>query len=622
MNESATASSTYAPEAQLGRKGVAESVLTEQVKLLYANLPLSQAVALVNGVVLAVVQFSVIEARQVVIWLACLILASLGRLALGILFARTPASAHHISRWRAYFLAGAVASALVWGSTALLLYPPASVVHQVFIAFVLGGMVAGSMTLLAPVFPVFALFALLALLPILVRFIFALDDIHYAMAGMGAVFLLAMLAVGKRIHATIDQSLRLRFENRDLIAYLQDEKAHVESINADLLAAQQELRRSNEALESRVGERTEALQQLDRRKDEFLAMLSHELRNPLAPIRNSIYILSRAESGSEQARHAIEVIERQTRHVTRLVDDLLDVTRIARGKIKLRCEPVNLTELITRTIEDHSSIFKRLGVGLNSNVLSDAVYASADKTRMAQVIGNLLQNAAKFTPAAGQATVTLRVVGRWAEIRVSDTGAGISPELLPTLLFQPFMQGKRTLARTEGGIGLGLALVKGIVELHGGTVQVESAGLNKGSTFIVRLPLGSTHVARAEPGAFVHGRTPNRRVLVVDDNRDAADSLAQLVEIFGHTAEVAYDGPSAIVKARAVSPDVVLCDLGLPGMSGYDVARALRAERNDIRLIAVSGYAQPEDITKATRAGFDSHVAKPPDPETVRRMLL
>jgi signal transduction histidine kinase len=349
-------------------------------------------------------------------------------------------------------------------------------------------MVAGAMTLLAPVFPVFVLFALGALVPIIVRFVSALDEIHYAMAGMSTVFLLAMLVIGKRVHATIDQSLRLRFENRDLIAYLTSEKAHVESINADLLAIQEELRRSNEALESRVAERTEALQQADRRKDEFLAMLSHELRNPLAPIRNSVYILNQADSLSPHARHAVEVIARQIQHVTRLVDDLLDVTRIAHGKIELRREPVNLTDLVSRTVEDHSTIFETLGVILTTDLPLAPVHANVDPIRMAQVIGNLLQNAAKFTPAAGQTTVTLRVVDQFAEIRVSDTGAGISLELLP-VLFEPFVQGKATLARTESGIGLGLALVKGIIELHGGTVQVETGGLDKGSTFIVRVPL-------------------------------------------------------------------------------------------------------------------------------------
>jgi signal transduction histidine kinase len=621
MKESNIALPGDATEARFGRTGIAESVLAEQVKLLYANLPVSQVVALVNGVVLAIVQSSVIEARQVLSWLACLAVATIGRGLLGFRFARSAASVENIARWRVYFLAGAAASALVWGAAALVLYPPESVVHQVFLVFVLGGMVAGSMTLLAPVFPVFVVFALIALVPIIVRFVFAFDDIHYAMAGMGAVFLFAMLAIGKRIHATIDQSLRLRFENRDLIAYLTNEKAQVDSINASLLATQEELRKSNEALETRVGERTAALQELDRRKDEFLAMLSHELRNPLAPIRNSTYILNRVDAGGEQARHAIEVIERQTRHITRLVDDLLDLTRIARGKIKLRCERLNLTDLIARTVEDHSSIFKRLGVALTADLPPAAVHTNADETRMAQVIGNLLQNAAKFTPEAGQATIALRVVGSCAEIRVSDTGAGIDTELFP-VLFHPFIQGSRTLARTEGGLGLGLALVKGITELHGGTVHVESGGPNRGSTFIVRLPLAVSDAQHDDPGAFVYGKTSSRRVLVVDDNRDAADSLAQLVEMFGHSVAVAYDGPSAIVKAHDVSPDVVLCDLGLPGMSGYDVARKLRAERNDIRLIAVSGYAQTEDITKATRAGFDGHVAKPPDPETVRGLLL
>ena len=350
-------------------------------------------------------------------------------------------------------------------------------------------------------------------------------------------------------------------------------------------------------------------------------MLSHELRNPLAPIRNSVHILNEVEPASPQARQAIEVIERQTRYVTRLVDDLLDVTRIAHGKIEVQCEPVNLTSLVSRTVEDHCSIFKRLGVELTTSLPSVAVYANVDQTRMAQVIGNLLHNAAKFTPMGGRAAVTLRVVDECAEVRVSDTGTGIDPELLP-ILFQPFIQGKRGLARTEGGLGLGLALVRSIVELHDGTVRAESGGPNQGSTFIVNLPLAPARAEQGEPGASVQGRTASHRVLIVDDNPDAADSLAQLVEIFGHSAEIAYDGASAIVKAHATSFDVVLCDLGLPGVSGYEVARTLRAERNDIRLIAVSGYAQPEDIERAISAGFDSHLSKPPDPDTLKRMLL
>jgi signal transduction histidine kinase len=614
----APAPTTQAPSSHVG---IAELVMVEQVKLLYASLPVSQAVTLVNGVVVAVVQSMVIEPGRVVSWLACLVLVALGRIFLGVLFARVSPSAADMFSWRAYFFAGAVASGVVWGSIALLLYPPQSMVHQVFIAFALGGMVAGSVTLLTPIFSVFMLFAVCALSPMIVRYFSVGDYIHYAMGGMSLVFLVAVLAIGKRIHNTIMDSLRLRFENGELIAYLTEARAHAESTNSNLLASQEALKRSNEALESRVAERTAALQALDRRKDEFLAMLSHELRNPLAPIRNSVYILGRVDPASEQARRAKEVIERQTEYVTRLVDDLLDVTRIARGKIELRRERVNLAELVRRTVEDHNSVFKEHGVGLETNVPGTPVWATVDPTRIAQVIGNLLQNAAKFTPPAGQVTLTLHAVDDCAEIRVSDTGAGIDLELLP-VLFEPFTQGKRSLARTEGGLGLGLALVKCLIELHGGTVQVESGGTAKGSVFILRLPIVTADAVEAAPGAVVHSMTHNRYVLVVDDNRDAADTLAQLVTMFGHSAEVAYDGTSAIEKANANPPDVVLCDLGLPGMTGYEVARALRAERNNIRLIAVSGYALPEDIAKAKAAGFDSHVAKPADVETLKRLLL
>lgn len=620
MNKPATVSPENAGAAEPTSPAVADAISVEEVKLLYANLPLSQSVALVNGAVLAIVQFNVVEAGRITLWLACLVALMLVRRVAAQRFTRTAPSGEDIRQWRGYFFAGVAASALVWGSTALLLYPPDSVPHQTFIAFMLGGMVAGSMTVLTPVFSMFALFTVGALTPIIVRFALEASNMHYAMAAMCTVFLLAMLAIGKRIHTTIDQTLRLRFENRDLITHLKREKAQVESINANLLSAQEELRKSNEGLESRVRERTLALEEMSRRKDEFLATLSHELRNPLAPICASIYILNRVDPASPQARRATEVIERQTQHVTRLVDDLLDLTRIARGKIELHREDVNLAELVIRTVEDHRSIFKRLGVGVTTDVPPVAVHAHVDRTRMAQVIGNLLQNAAKFTPAGGNTTVTLRAVEGHAELRVSDTGTGIAPELFP-VLFEPFSQGDRSLARTTGGLGLGLSLVRDIVEMHGGTVQVESGGLNKGSTFIVRLPLHSAEIAREEPDGITRGQTSRRHVLVVDDNHDAADMLAQLVNMFGHSAEVAYDGPSAIEKARIHPPDVVLCDLGLPGMSGYELARLLRAQHKDLRLIAVSGYAQPQDVAKASSAGFNGHVAKPPDPETVRSLL-
>lgn len=592
----------------------------EQVRMLHANLPLSQSVALANAAVLAALQAMVIERARVLIWLAIVVAVTLGRLYLGVRFARSAANDEDAERWLAWFGAGAVASGVAWGSAAWFLYPPDSVVYQVFLAFVLAGMVAGAVSLLTPVFWIYALFALCSLSPAILRFLWAGDAIHYAMGGMGGLFLLAMLATGKRVHDTIAQSLALRFENRELVVELSSARQNLEAANADLLLTQRTLRTANEELERRVAERTAALESADRNKDEFLAMLSHELRNPLAAIATSSHLLRRPDLPSAHAERARQVIDRQARYLARLVDDLLDVTRIARGKIMIRRERVDLADCLQRAADDCGSLFEELGVHLSVEVPASNVWAAVDPTRIAQLIGNLLQNAAKFTPAGGQVTLSLQSSDGWAEIRVSDTGVGIDAAFLPRL-FEPFMQGPRTTARSEGGLGLGLALVKGIAELHQGTAVGESNGAGQGATFTVRLPLAAAEVApETVPPVTLH-TGQNRSVLVVDDNRDAADSLALLIETFGHSAQVAYDGPSAIEKAHRNPPDVVLCDLGLPGMNGYEVARRLRAERKDLRIIAVTGYTRSQDTAEASAAGFDGFVTKPPQPETIRQWL-
>ena len=373
--------------------------------------------------------------------------------------------------------------------------------------------------------------------------------------------------------------------------------------------------------EERLREANERLLEADRRKDEFLAMLAHELRNPLAPIRNSSYILRHAPANGEQAHRAQEVIERQTQHLTRLVDDLLDVTRIVRGKIELRRERVDLRELVVRSTDDVRFDMDRNGVAFRVALPSVMLWADADPTRIAQVVGNLLHNASKFTRPGDEVFVSLAASGGFAEICVRDTGAGIHPDLLHRV-FEPFVQADQSLARTQGGLGLGLALVKGVVELHGGTVRAESAGTGLGAQFIVQLPLAHVVSAKAEADLQAARSNGGRRVLVVDDNRDAAESLADLVRLLGHTAQVAYDGPSAIEQVQAQAPSVVLCDLGLPGMTGYEVAQVLRARGHDgLQLIAVSGYAQPEDVKRAIEAGFDGHVAKPWSPENIERFL-
>jgi PAS domain S-box-containing protein len=362
-----------------------------------------------------------------------------------------------------------------------------------------------------------------------------------------------------------------------------------------------------------------ALREADRRKDEFLAMLSHELRNPIAPIRNSLYVLDHAEPTGQQARRAKDVANRQVAHLTRLVDDLLDVTRIARGRFELRRVDVDLAALVRRTADDHRALMRERGLDLVVAVPDDPVVVNADDTRLAQVLGNLLSNAAKFTPAGGRVTLAVQRSGGRVVVQVRDTGPGIEPDLLPAI-FDPFTQAKQTLARSEGGLGLGLALVKTIVDLHGGRVAATSSP-GGGAEFTLELPVADVDVS-AHAVAPARAVTRAYRVLVVDDNADAADSLAELVRTFGHEADVAYDGPSAVASAEARRPDVVLCDIGLPGMDGYEVARELRAKlEGDVKLVAVSGYAQPEDVKRSAEAGFDAHISKPPDPARIERLF-
>ena len=366
-----------------------------------------------------------------------------------------------------------------------------------------------------------------------------------------------------------------------------------------------------------------ALREADRRKNEFLAMLSHELRNPLAPILGAVYILDRAAAGSEQARKAHAVIDRQVRHLGKLVDDLLDVTRISRGKISLRRERIDLRDLVHRAAEDYEELFALKGVALEVAVGSDPLYVNGDATRLAQVIGNLLQNAARFTPRGGRVTLTLsRTDGRFAAITVRDTGAGIAPEMLPRL-FQPFTQAERTLDRSPGGLGLGLALVKRLVELHGGSASARSDGADRGAEFVLRLPLDLEERPQAPPGAAPTETTPAGRVLLIEDNVDWAETLKTALEMDGHSVDLALTGLEGIEKARASRPDVVLCDIGLPRMDGYEVARTMRSDQElrSIPLVAVSGYAAPEDVESAMQAGFDLHLAKPPDLEVLRRVM-
>ncbi len=370
----------------------------------------------------------------------------------------------------------------------------------------------------------------------------------------------------------------------------------------------------------------EALREADRRKDAFLAMLAHELRNPLAPVRNAVGVLKMIGPGDPALEQARGMIERQVAHMAHLIDDLLDVSRIARGKILLRRQPLDLAGLVRAAVEDHRPLLETTGLKLVTDFPESPLPMLGDPTRLAQVVGNLLQNAGKFTDAGGVVEVRLAAEpdGGAAVLSVRDTGIGMEADLLGQL-FEPFSQADRSLDRSRGGLGLGLALVKGLVELHGGTIRAASAGPSRGSEFIVRLPLNPELPPPApresppptSPGAAL-------QVLIVEDNRDAAESLRMLLELQGYRVAVAHTGGAALESARRLRPDLVLCDIGLPGgMDGYAVARALRADSfpPSLRLIALTGYGQEEDQRRAYEAGFDRHLTKPVDPAVLTELL-
>lgn len=388
----------------------------------------------------------------------------------------------------------------------------------------------------------------------------------------------------------------------------------------DLALAEEVGRRASLALEN-AGLYRE-LQEADRRKDQFLAMLAHELRNPLSAISNALQVLRRSPAGDPRAGRAQDIIERQVHHQVRLVDDLLDVTRIARNRMELDREILDLAGLIRHTAEDHRRDVERAGHRLEVEAPETPVPVEADATRISQVLGNLLHNASKFTDPGGVIRVTVEPVAERGEVgvHVADTGIGVPADLLPNL-FDAFAQAEQSLERARGGLGLGLALVRGLVELHGGRVEVRS-GAESGSVFTFWLPCSAARVA-ADPVLEPSAPQAARRILVVEDNSGVAESLRDLLDVMGHQVQVADNGLDGVEAALAARPDMILCDLGLPGVDGYEVARRLKADpgTRDILLVALTGYGQEEDRRRSAEAGFDVHLTKPLRPQELAELL-
>lgn len=366
---------------------------------------------------------------------------------------------------------------------------------------------------------------------------------------------------------------------------------------------------------------TGRLRDVDRHRVEFLAMLGHELRNPLAPIRYTLDVIQHAGSDAKLIGRALRVMERQVRYMGRLIDDLLDMGRISHGKLNLRLEEVELATVVHDAVETATALAEASHHELSVTLPPEPVQLRADPARLAQVFGNLLNNACKFTPPGGRISLVATREGSDAVVTVTDSGQGIAPNLLPDI-FEMFTQADQSLERAQGGLGVGLTLVRQLVTMHGGSVQASSAGLNQGSTFTVRLPTYRRTSAPAPPiddAKLVAGR----RILVVDDNRDAAHMLCLVLQLAGNDTQVAFDGAEAIAAAERYRPDVILMDIGMPNVNGYDAARQIRLQPwgKDIVLVALTGRGQEDDRKRSAEAGFNGHLLKPVERRVLARLL-
>jgi two-component system, sensor histidine kinase len=369
-----------------------------------------------------------------------------------------------------------------------------------------------------------------------------------------------------------------------------------------------------------INQREEALRQ----RDEFVAMLAHELRNPLAPMRNAVYLQKRLDIGDPMFGKTRDIFDRQVNHLSRLVDDLLDVARLERGKVQLQLRRVDLNDSVTAAVEACMPVIQAAGHRVHVHLAREALPLQADPVRIEQILSNLINNACKFTPDGGEITVTTCRKGPSAEVSVSDTGIGIAPDRIEAM-FNPFTQGEHSLARSTGGLGIGLTIARRVARLHGATLTASSRGPGEGTTFLARFPLEL--VAQPLPDLPVAQVTvPHpKRVLVVDDNPDIRDTLRMLIGMWGHQVSVAATGEKGLELALNDHPDVALVDIGLPGINGYDVAKEIRraSTRWDslIKLVAITGYGQPADRERALASGFDNHMLKPVDPILLEKVF-
>lgn len=446
--------------------------------------------------------------------------------------------------------------------------------------------------------------------------------------GIGLQNVTAFEKIKKLLSELKDKSEQIQAQNEELQAQNEELQAQGEEIHAqneELQAQGEEIQAQNEDLKGstdQLREQTLILTDVDRRRTEFLGVLAHELRNPLAAVSNSLFALTKAGPNLDLRSRAEQVIGRQTRILARLVEDLLDVTRISSGKIRLDREKLDLVRVVRECADDHRAAAEKVGVTLDVKLPSEPQWVEGDRTRLHQVMGNLLDNALKFAGEKKRVAVTLMTgPDRSVELTVADQGIGIEASVRERL-FKPFSQADSTTAHHKSGLGLGLALVRSLTDLHGGSVSAHSDGLGLGASFTLRLPLASTVAPSVNAPIAARLRQP-RRVLIIEDDVDAASTLRDSMALHGHEVRVSHDAPEGLAVAREFSPDVLLCDIGLPSMDGYQVARWFRADERlkSVFLVAVTCSAAPEDQQRAAQAGFDRHFGKPPDLERLQKIL-
>ena len=579
-----------------------------EVRLLYENATTGVVASVLSALPLAYVQRGVSSTLVISTWLSFVLVVALTRFAIARRYWRDSRREVSSQRWKALFVAGTAPAAAAWGVGGMMFYDPAQPTSGIFVMFVLGGVMLGGASLLAARPEAFLTFFLPIGLLTSVRLASAGGEEHLMMAFLVVIFTAATIVTTWRFHVSIASSLELRFDNLELIESLRTAKNYTDALNRDL--------------ELRVRDRTAMLTEADQRKNEFLATLAHELRNPLAPIRFALETL-KGGSPPVTATRARDVIDRQVGQLVRLVNDLLDVSRITTGKMMLRREPHELARLMTTAVESIMPLVTASDHTLEVGLPVAPSYVDADGARLVQVFANALNNAVKFTPRGGRIWFTAERQSDEVIVRIRDTGLGIAPDVLPRV-FDMFQQAEPILERSAGGLGIGLTLARRLVEMHEGRIEVRSPGPGQGTEVEIRLPTTArvdAQAMKAERPTVAAARS--LRVLIVEDNLDSAEMLDMAVSILGHSTRVANDGATALTLAGQFAPDVILLDVGLPVMNGYAVAQALRArpDHHRIHIAAVTGWGQDEDRRKAREAGFDSHFTKPLAPAALEELL-